>query len=79
MVDVQPGGRDHGRGRSMMAEDMNAAVRGALAAGAPEILVHDAARSPTRDLRRTAGPSVRPVNRPRGKAGSGCGRGSWHR
>ncbi|WP_237533696.1 M55 family metallopeptidase [Streptomyces sp. SID685] len=49
-ADVQPGGRDHGRGRSMMAEDMNAAVRGALAAGAHEILVHDA-HGPTRDLR----------------------------
>ncbi|RRQ68951.1 hypothetical protein CQW39_36305 [Streptomyces griseofuscus] len=49
-ADVQPGGRDRGRGRSMMAEDMDAAVRGALAAGAHEILVHDA-HGPTRDLR----------------------------
>ncbi|QNT93731.1 M55 family metallopeptidase [Streptomyces griseofuscus] len=49
-ADVQPGGRDYGRGRSMMAEDMDAAVRGALAAGAHEILVHDA-HGPTRDLR----------------------------
>ncbi|MYR18572.1 M55 family metallopeptidase, partial [Streptomyces sp. SID6137] len=50
MVDVQPGGRDDERGRSMMAEDVNAAVRGALAAGAHEILVHDA-HGPTCDLR----------------------------
>ncbi|TGZ16367.1 hypothetical protein DV517_13400 [Streptomyces sp. S816] len=50
MADVQPGGRDDERGRSMMAEDVNAAVRGALAAGAHEILVHYA-HGPTRDLR----------------------------
>ncbi|ARP70767.1 hypothetical protein LK08_08350 [Streptomyces sp. MUSC 125] len=29
--DVQPGGRDYERGRSMMAEGVNAAVRGTLA------------------------------------------------
>ncbi|MFF8991979.1 M55 family metallopeptidase [Streptomyces sp. NPDC014983] len=40
--DVQAGGRDHERGRSMMAEYGNAAVRGALAAGASDILVNDA-------------------------------------
>ncbi|MFF9088984.1 M55 family metallopeptidase [Streptomyces sp. NPDC014991] len=40
--DVQPGGRDYERGRSMMAEDVNAAVRGALAAGVTDILVNDA-------------------------------------
>ncbi|WP_337999705.1 M55 family metallopeptidase [Streptomyces murinus] len=49
-ADVQPGGRDYGRGRSMMAEDVSTAVRGALAAGAHETLVHDA-HGPTRDLR----------------------------
>lgn len=32
--DVQPGGRDYERGRLMMAEDVNAAIRGAVAAGA---------------------------------------------
>lgn len=48
--DVQPGGRDYERGRSMMAEDVNAAVRGALAAGAHEILVNDA-HGPMRNLR----------------------------
>lgn len=32
--DAQPGGRDYERGRSMMAEVVNAAVCGALAAGA---------------------------------------------
>lgn len=39
--DVRPGGRDYERGRSMMAEDVNAAVRGALTAGAADILVND--------------------------------------
>lgn len=47
--DVQPGGRDYERGRTMMAEDVNAAVRGALAAGATEILVNDA-HGPMRNL-----------------------------
>ncbi|MFD8723338.1 M55 family metallopeptidase [Streptomyces sp. NPDC059629] len=47
--DVQPGGRDYERGRSMMAEDVNAAVRGAVAAGATEVLVNDA-HGPMRNL-----------------------------
>ncbi|MEU0052991.1 M55 family metallopeptidase [Streptomyces sp. NPDC006309] len=47
--DVQPGGRDYERGRSMMAEDVNAAVRGALAAGATGVLVNDA-HGPMRNL-----------------------------
>ncbi|MFF0225948.1 M55 family metallopeptidase [Streptomyces sp. NPDC004629] len=47
--DVQPGGRDYERGRSMMAEDVNAAVRGALAAGATDVLVNDA-HGPMRNL-----------------------------
>ncbi|GGW77875.1 transporter [Streptomyces lucensis JCM 4490] len=47
--DVQPGGRDYERGRSMMAEDVNAAVRGALSAGAADILVNDA-HGPMRNL-----------------------------
>ena len=47
--DVQPGGRDYERGRSMMAEDVNAAVRGALAAGASAVLVNDA-HGPMRNL-----------------------------
>ncbi len=47
--DVQPGGRDYERGRAMMAEDVNAAVRGALAAGATGILVNDA-HGPMRNL-----------------------------
>ncbi|MEU5977863.1 M55 family metallopeptidase [Streptomyces sp. NPDC047315] len=41
-ADVQPTGRDYERGRLMMAEDVNAAVRGALAAGATEVTVNDA-------------------------------------
>ncbi|KPI05533.1 peptidase M55 D-aminopeptidase [Actinobacteria bacterium OK074] len=48
-ADVQPGGRDYERGRLMMAEDVNAAVRGALAAGAADVLVNDA-HGPMRNL-----------------------------
>jgi D-amino peptidase len=47
--DVQPGGRDYERGRQAMAEDVNAAIRGALAAGATEITVNDA-HGPMRNL-----------------------------
>ncbi|WP_399885736.1 M55 family metallopeptidase [Streptomyces sp. BBFR51] len=47
--DVQPGGRDYERGRQMMAEDVNAAVRGALAAGATHVTVNDA-HGPMRNL-----------------------------
>ncbi|MGW3952507.1 M55 family metallopeptidase [Streptomyces sp. NPDC004752] len=47
--DVQPGGRDYERGRSMMAQDVNAAVRGTLAAGATDVLVNDA-HGPMRNL-----------------------------
>lgn len=39
--DVQTGGRDYDRGRVMMTEDVNAAVRGALAGGAGEVVVND--------------------------------------
>ena len=39
--DVQMGGRDYERGRVMMTEDVNAAVRGAFAGGADEVLVND--------------------------------------
>ncbi|MFJ8630795.1 M55 family metallopeptidase [Streptomyces sp. NPDC093568] len=47
--DVQPGGRDYERGRLMMAEDVNAAIRGAVAAGATDITVNDA-HGPMRNL-----------------------------
>ncbi|WP_031037458.1 M55 family metallopeptidase [Streptomyces sp. NRRL F-5650] len=47
--DVQPGGRDYERGRLMIAEDVNAAVRGAVAAGATEITVNDA-HGPMRNI-----------------------------
>ncbi|GEC10488.1 D-aminopeptidase DppA [Streptomyces spinoverrucosus] len=40
--DVQAGGQDYQHGRAMMTEDVNAAVRGALAAGATRVLVNDA-------------------------------------
>jgi D-amino peptidase len=47
--DVQPGGRDYERGRLAMTEDVNAAVRGALRAGATEVVVNDA-HGPMRNL-----------------------------
>lgn len=47
--DVQPGGRDYESGRVLMTEDVNAAVRGAVAAGATEITVNDA-HGPMRNL-----------------------------
>jgi D-amino peptidase len=47
--DVQPAGRDYERGRVLMTEDVNAAVRGAYAAGATEVLVNDA-HGPMRNL-----------------------------
>jgi D-amino peptidase len=48
-IDVQPGGADYERGRAMMTEDVNAAVRGALAAGATAVTVNDA-HGPMRNL-----------------------------
>ncbi|MFK4088649.1 M55 family metallopeptidase [Kribbella sp. NPDC020789] len=47
--DVQPPGRDYERSRVMMTEDVNAAVRGACAAGATDVLVNDA-HGPMRNL-----------------------------
>ncbi|MFC6160674.1 M55 family metallopeptidase [Kribbella jiaozuonensis] len=47
--DVQPPGRDYERSRVMMTEDVNAAVRGAYAAGATAVLVNDA-HGPMRNL-----------------------------
>jgi D-amino peptidase len=47
--DVQPGGADYEVGRVMMTEDVNAAVRGAIAADATEILVNDA-HGPMRNI-----------------------------
>src|SRR3954469_23842665 len=47
--DVQPGGRDYERGRVMMTEDVNAAVRGAFEGGASSVLVNDA-HGPMRNL-----------------------------
>ena len=38
---LSPGGAEYGRSRKLMAEDANAAIRGALAAGATDILVTD--------------------------------------
>ena len=45
--DVQPGGRDYERGRVMMTEDVNAAVRGALAVTRPALTGHVPARQVT--------------------------------
>lgn len=47
--DVQPPGRDYERGRVLMTEDVNAAVRGAYDAGATAVLVNDA-HGPMRNL-----------------------------
>jgi D-amino peptidase len=47
--DVQPPGRDYEHGRVMMTEDVNAAVRGAFAAGATDVLVNDA-HGPMRNI-----------------------------
>ncbi|MFF0344968.1 M55 family metallopeptidase [Kribbella sp. NPDC004875] len=47
--DVQPPGRDYERSRVLMTEDVNAAVRGAYAAGATAVLVNDA-HGPMRNL-----------------------------
>ncbi|WP_433166218.1 M55 family metallopeptidase [Kribbella sp. CA-247076] len=47
--DVQPRGRDYERGRVLMTEDANAAVRGAYDAGATAVLVNDA-HGPMRNL-----------------------------
>lgn len=47
--DVQPPGRDYERGRVLMTEDVNAAVRGAYDAGAQAVLVNDA-HGPMRNL-----------------------------
>jgi D-amino peptidase len=38
---LSPGGSEYGRSRKLMAEDANAAIRGAVAAGATEIVVND--------------------------------------
>jgi D-amino peptidase len=38
---LAPGGAEYGRSRKLMAEDLNAAIRGALEAGATDILVND--------------------------------------
>lgn len=57
--DVVPGGRDYERGRRAMTQDVNAAVRGALRAGATEVVVNDA-HGPMRNLTAdTLDPAVR--------------------
>ena len=38
---LSPGGAEYGRSRKLMVEDANAAIRGALAGGATDILVND--------------------------------------
>jgi D-amino peptidase len=47
--DVQPSGRDYEHARMMMTEDVNAAVRGAVSAGATGVVVNDA-HKPMRNL-----------------------------
>jgi D-amino peptidase len=48
-IDVQPGGADYERGRVLMTEDVNAAIRGAVTAGASRVVVNDA-HGPMRNL-----------------------------
>ena len=39
---LSPSGREYDRSRKLMADDTNAAIRGAIAAGATEVVVNDA-------------------------------------
>jgi hypothetical protein len=70
--DVQPGGRDYERGRAAMTADVNAAVTGALAGGATEVLVNDA-HGPMRTSSSTSS------TRGRGWCGAGRSRWAWPR
>lgn len=49
MDDTQPTGRDYQQARRLMTEDINAAIHGALAGGATEVIVNDA-HGPMRNI-----------------------------
>lgn len=59
---LSPGGGEYGRSRKLMAEDVNAAIRGALAAGATEIVVNDSHGSQRNLLPEDLDPSARLIS-----------------
>jgi D-amino peptidase len=59
---LSAGGSEYGRSRKLMAEDVNAAVRGAIAAGATEIVVNDAHGSQRNLLPEDLDPSARLIS-----------------
>jgi D-amino peptidase len=59
---VSAGGAEYGRSRKLMAEDVNAAIRGALAAGATEIVVNDSHGSQRNLLPEDLDPSARLIS-----------------
>jgi D-amino peptidase len=59
---VSADGAEYGRSRKLMAEDVNAAIRGALAGGATEILVNDSHGSQRNLLPEDLDPSARLIS-----------------
>ncbi len=59
---LSPGGSEYGRSRKLMAEDVNAAIRGAFAAGATEVVVNDAHGSQRNLLPEDLHPSARLIS-----------------
>ena len=59
---LSQGGAEYGRSRKLMAEDLNAAVRGAIEAGATDILVNDSHGGQRNLLPEDIHQSVRPVS-----------------
>lgn len=59
---LSAGGAEYGRSRKLMAEDVNAAIRGAIAAGATEIVVNDAHGSQRNLLPEDLDPSARLIS-----------------
>ena len=59
---VNAGGSEYGRSRKLMAEDLNAAVRGVLDAGATDILVNDSHGSQRNLLPEDVHPSARLIS-----------------
>ena len=56
---VSAGGAEYGRSRKLMAEDVNAAVRGAIAGGATEVVVNDSHGSQRNILPEDLDPAAR--------------------
>jgi D-amino peptidase len=59
---LSAGGAEYGRSRKLMAEDVNAAIRGSLAAGATEIVVNDAHGSQRNLVPEDLDPSARLIS-----------------